>query len=177
MPAREAAGAGSKRLYDYHGLLEFALAEELFQLGLGIHLVKSILFKARLDKIINEWADDFDSFFKKLIDEYRSQGKSLAEGHSGESIADIKKLLDRPISKDSIIKNALFNRGSLGTLFFYRNERGETNIQISPVDITFAMGIPFMIQNTSSSSSGLSVNLGKIKRRVDRRIELKFGEK
>lgn len=56
IPVEDAKGAGSKRLYNYLNLLEFALCQMLFDMELGIHLVKRIVSDLREDQEIKLWA-------------------------------------------------------------------------------------------------------------------------
>ena len=56
VPVTEAKGAGSKRQYNYFNLLEFSLCGMLFEMELGIQLVKRILSDIRNDGTLKDWA-------------------------------------------------------------------------------------------------------------------------
>jgi len=56
IPVEDAKGAGSKRLYNYVNLLEFALCQMLFDMELGIHLVKRIISDLRESGDIGVWS-------------------------------------------------------------------------------------------------------------------------
>ena len=56
IPVEDAKGAGSRRLYNYVNLLEFALCQMLFDMKYGIHLVKWIVSDLRNDQKFQFWA-------------------------------------------------------------------------------------------------------------------------
>jgi DNA-binding transcriptional MerR regulator len=171
VPAREAAGAGSKRLYGYINILEFALVEELFRLGLGIHLIKKILHDLRIDKTLQLWAEDYDAFFSKIARKYKEAAKALAAAYPEEA-SQFLKYWDSEVDIKKNTKNYISN----GTLFYFSNVRGGSQTEIVPVHIKLAFGVPSLVEDISKNESGIFVNIGQIKRKADRRIELNFGE-
>jgi DNA-binding transcriptional MerR regulator len=63
VPFREAAGAGSRRQYNYLNLLEFSLCDVLFLKGNGIQKIKNVLNHLRAGRVIERWALNFKEYF------------------------------------------------------------------------------------------------------------------
>ena len=151
VPIRNAEGAGSKRLYSYLNLLELSLAEKLFEMKLGIHLVKEILQELREEGILELWSENFKKHFEKLALHY-------SKGSFGEH-------------KEAIL-NKLMPKTQVGILF-YIYEKNNSKMIIIPWDFEFSWGVPFLQQEIFYSEGAIIVNLGEIKKKLDDSIKNK----
>lgn len=110
IPVEDAKGAGSKRLYNYVNLLEFALCQILFDMEIGIHLVKKFVSDLRGDKEINRWASKAAGYVSRKYTRSDSDGDLLvgASGIDSENAEYIER-----------------NHGA-GTLYYiYGNDKAE----------------------------------------------------
>lgn len=111
IPVEDAKGAGSKRLYNYLNLLEFALCQMLFDMELGIHLVKRIVSDLRKDKKIKLWAS-------------KDAGKIVSRTHTITD-SDGDDLVGSDVIEDALSGNQKKNSGTLYYIYGnYKTEKG-----------------------------------------------------
>jgi hypothetical protein len=176
IPVIDASGAGSKREYSYINLLEFGLIENLFDIGLGIQLVKKIVVALREDGDFKEWAEDFDSYFLKAAEKYISWIEKQQKRHKSA----IGSLFDPNNTKDpNIIKNALKPQKPYGILFYTFTKDGYNKKRIVPWEIVIPwddsnfLAVPFLYEDIVTSKGMITVNLGRIKEDIDKKINEK----
>lgn len=177
IPVVDASGAGSKREYSYINLLEFGLIENLFDMGLGIQLVKKIVVDLRKDGDFKEWAEDFDSYFLKSAEKYVAWVKEQEEKNK---MFGTHLLYDPDNTKDpNIIKNALKPKNQYGILFYTFKKDGYNKKRIVPWEIVVSydtrnfLAAPFLFEDIVTSKGMITVNLGGIKEEIDKKIKEK----
>jgi len=175
IPVVDASGAGSKREYDYTNLLEFGLIENLFKIGLGIHLVKKIVSDLREAGDFKDWAEDFDTFYLKSAEKYLLWVK---EHQKKNQHFDFSPLYDPEKTNDpALVKNNLKPKKPHGFLFYTFKEDGFNKKRIVSGEIKpswedsnfFSAG--FLFEDIVLSRAMLIVNLGEIKEKIDTKIE------
>jgi DNA-binding transcriptional MerR regulator len=164
----EASGAGSKRRYTFINLLEFALCEEFFSLGLGIQSVKKILKELRDGGDLKLWVEDFESYYKKIAAEFAQFYKSMETIPSPVNLTDSNPFLWFQESDfDSFIKD---NNGS-GILFYFFKGRERLKALV-PLRMDRAIEAIYSYKGFSSSSKTIIINIGSIKLLVEQAIDL-----
>jgi len=181
VPVVDASGAGSRRQYSYANLLEFGLVENLFDIGLGIHLIKRMLKDLRKDDNLDAWAEDWDSYWletaKKHIQWLKEQQKK--NKHFGTYLFNdgtnnpIKaKDINPDDPKDiKLIEERLKPPKPAGILAYGFKEDGSTEMKILPWDEENTLGTLFLHEYAYRNKGILIINLGRIKEKVDKRIE------
>lgn len=101
IPVEDASGAGSKRLYNYINLLEFVLCETLFEMCLGVHLVKKIMSGLRQDEEIKNWLLKINGDYKSIKNEISDKDgdelvSSYLQGNESIGNSEIKSRTNRP---------------------------------------------------------------------------------
>ena len=67
---RESSGTGTRREYNFVNLLEFGLCKELFSMGLGFRLIKTMVSELRGKGILKAWSKDMGGYYErqKMLD-------------------------------------------------------------------------------------------------------------
>ena len=181
VPVVDASGAGSRRQYSYINLLEFGLIENLFDIGLSIHLIKRILKDLRRDDNLDAWAENFDDFFKKaakkLIYWAKDQYKKN-KYYSGHMYKDgvnntifLKDINPEDPEHVKLVEEQLKPPKPLGILAYRFKEDGSTEIKIVPLFEEDTLGTLFLNEYAYQSKGVIIINIGRIKEKVDKRIE------
>ena len=182
VPMVDASGAGSRRQYSYTNLLEFGLVENLFDMGLGIHLIKKILKDLRRDDNLDAWAENFDDYFikaaKKLIYWAKDQHEK-SKDFSGYLFRDginnpiLVKDINPEDPKDiKLIKERLKPPKPVGILVYGIKKDGSTEMKIAiPWNEEDTLATLFLNEYIHQSKAVLIVNMGRIKERIDKSIE------
>lgn len=103
IPVEDAKGAGSKRLYNHENLFEFALCQMLFDMELGIHLVKGIISDLRKNQEIRFWVSKDAG---KLVSSKRTITDSDGDEVDGHYVRE-----------DALSRSQKKNHG-IGTLYY-----------------------------------------------------------
>jgi len=158
---KDTRGAGYKRKYAYINLLEFGLANELFNLGFTPYHIKQVLDCLRDDDTIKKWENAIEKIkadihfleqssipFIKVSDEIRK-----------EFIKDLKKML---LSGDPI-----------GVLLYCTIEsKAVLNLQLYTMDYFYKnSGNLISDEEYKKSKSVIIINLGQIKQEIDNKIK------
>src|SRR4030042_2311707 len=173
VPVQNAKGAGSKRLYSYLNLLDFSLAEILFNMELGIHLVKRILSDLKREGILELWAENFEGHFTRLAKEYSQWAKDGMNQRDGWSLVlsnGNKKIIDWGDVEE--IKKGLMPKTQIGSFFYCFKEDGTNKMTIIPWDLKFSIGVPFLQKEIFESKGIIVINLGEIKENLDKMVSV-----
>lgn len=181
-PVIDASGAGSKRGYSYTNLLEIGLIENLFDIGLGVHLVKKILVDLKKDGDLEAWAENYDAYFSKVTKKYILWVKERQKKHNWfgsvlpVSDGTFKYIKPRDIDLKNLeyvdlVKEWIKPKKPTGVLFYGFKEDGSNKKNIVPWDIENPLAIAFLPEDIYTSKGIIVVNLGKIKEKIDKEIE------
>ena len=183
VPVVDASGAGSRRQYSYINLLEFGLVEHLFDIGLSIHLIKRILNDLRRDGHLDAWAGNFDDFFKKAAkkliywakdqykkNKYYSGYMSMYKDGTNRTIF-LKDINPENPEHLKLVEEQLKPPKPLGILAYRFKEDGSTEMKIVPLIEEDTLGILFLNEYAYQSKGVLIVNIGRIREKLDKRIE------
>ncbi len=167
----EASGAGSKREYSYTNLLEFGLCKELFDMGLGVQAVKKILKELREDGDLQAWANNFDDYYNRIADEFRTWFTSKQRAIP----APPKLTGDNPFLwfNTDHIKKRLADGRNVGVLF-YCYKKGERIKLILPLRMKEALEAVYSYKDIYTSLKINIVDIGTIKVWIDHNIMLKI---
>lgn len=158
IPYIETSGAGSKREYNYINLLEFGLCKKLYEMGMGMQGIKRLLSGVRGGGWLEKWADDFSDYYETR-NEYM---QPVIDDLEQEWPADMQPLISK-MRKQSIPPT------STRFLFFFFGEREET-YTIIPQGIDYVFNLILVKEEMSRSYSCIVVDLGKIKRTIERNL-------
>jgi len=167
IPEKDSEGAGSRRLYNYLNLIELALAESLFNMHFGIHLVKKILTDLREDGMIRLWAEDFDSHFERLAKDFKEWYDDY--GKNSNSITD-----HNIWQSQEIIKEGLKPKKPIGIAFYCFKENKTSKVIVIPLDLKFTLTPPlptFLRDELLDSGCVVIIDLGQLKEKVDKGIQ------
>jgi DNA-binding transcriptional MerR regulator len=165
----EASGQGSKRLYSYSNLLEFALSAELFDMGLGIQAVRNLLKGLRADGSLQLWVENFESYYRKMSADFHRWFTSTHEEYPAEpSLNDGSSPYVWP---DYDLYKKIKPERDIGILVV-AYKRSETVRVIVPFGLDESIKRVFNYRDINESSKILIVDLAKVKSRIDHRILL-----
>jgi DNA-binding transcriptional MerR regulator len=167
IPHKEATGTGTKRVYGYINLLEFALCKELFQVGLGFQGTKKIISDLRNGDILSNWALDFEQYYKNMFLLQKMKIGELFRNLDQEPnplLAKIPKdfeerFLSKPYEPESPI----------GVLIYFFN-KGKNRFHVIPWDMLYTLNLNIIKDGFTESTSAIIVDLGKIKSEIDRSL-------
>jgi len=181
IPVVDSSGAGSRRVYSYLNLLEFALSASLFSMDLSIHLVKRILTDLRKDDDIRAWAEDYDNYFLKAAKRHiswvkeqkkknRHWGTFLFNDGTGEPI----NLWEMDIESTEVlnlVKKRLKPKIPTGILVYGFKKDGSNKKNIVPWGIENSLATIFLHEDVYTSKGLIVVNLGEIKKGLDKKLK------
>lgn len=193
IPVSDAHGAGSKREYNYTNLLEFGLCKTLFNMGLSLHMVKSMLQQLRNTKLLSFWAEHEKEFFQtcaekikkdlesgkvdkeyKLIIQNITEDTNLDDPKNFSDIETIKKWLNPKINMLDVMNFFRVSDESRDAVLFFYLEDGEIIPYLFPYNPRHLInGGQFNIE-TYCNLGIIMVNLGRIKKIIDHRMSLKL---
>lgn len=172
VPAIEAAGAGTKRHYDYTNLIELGVAKGLFDLGQGIQSVKKILADLRRTNILGRWAEDPTKFFKS---EWQRLGKEYREPPTDyPRDSERWRWLVSHFHKFFLEEPLKFER-SAGILYYFVGSRIKLNHFIFPeiydIDTVESFTVvEILLGRLALFEAAIILNVGRIKDRIDAKI-------
>jgi hypothetical protein len=176
-PFVNSAGAGSQRRYNYVNLLEFALAEDFFSFGLGIHLVRKILNELRQGGHLRDWAENWYKYYGEVAAKHVKWLKKMHHDHPEEFphfksvvLRDGKDLGLLNPSVEKIIER-LRPQKPVGLLVCKFKKEGLFELKVIPWDRENFLATLFLGEYAYSNARLLIINLGEIKMDVDRKIE------
>jgi DNA-binding transcriptional MerR regulator len=178
-PERPAMKAGTMRGYSYKNLLELGLVKYLMDvIGVQFFTAKTILEDLRADGTIEVWASNYSAYLLSFADKITDKNNKII------SDSDIK-FADRDPrgiggTVESIPKNLPKPKAEDGTLYYifsdFGSEKGyKTVIRIiSPWKLSQtieAFKHQGNYEEIINSNGMIIVNMGKIKREIDKGIE------
>lgn len=177
VPKVDSSGAGSKREYDYTNLLELGLIETLFDIGLGLHLVKKIVSDLREAGDFREWVEDWDNYFLKAAEKL---SEWIKEHRKRNKLSRTPFPYDPENTEDpTVIKDAVKPKKPFGILFYTFKKDGFSKKRIVPWEIktpwdesNFLIA-PFFCEDIVTGKAMVIVNLGEIKEKIDAKLEEK----
>jgi len=176
LPFVDSAGAGSQRRYNYANLLEFAISEVLFGFGLGIHLVKKILNELHQGGHLIDWAENWDGYYREVA---QKEIEWLKNQHNNPNFSSMiisdGKLLDLSTLTLEQIKERLKPEQPCGLLVCRFKEDKSLILKTIPWDRQNFLATIFLGEYAYNDVGVLTINLGEIKKNVDKRIEVYRG--
>lgn len=169
IPAVEASGAGTKRLYDYVNLIELGVAKGLFNLGQGIQSVKGILQNLRDTGALAKWARDPVKFFRE---EWEMMGRAYREPPTDNpKEAERWRWLTAHFHK-FFLAEPLKIEGSSGILYYFVGPRIKLNHFIFPElydfdSIETYTAVEILIGRLTLFEGAIIFNVGRIKDDID----------
>jgi DNA-binding transcriptional MerR regulator len=179
VPKKPARKAGVKREYSYVNLLEFGLARVLLDvIGVQFFTAKTILEELREDGSFDLWASDYDGywfgFYRKV---QAADGDKLVEWNGKMREGDFT---GGTVDLEADAQKRMTPKKQSGTLYHIVTERDsklETIRIVSPWDLgrtleVFEFEGEESLREAIESSGMISVNLSRVKREIDERLEL-----
>ncbi len=168
VPSTDAAGRGSKRKYDYFDLLEAALVQELFEFGIGIHIIKKILGDLRKRGEIKKWVEGFRTleYVRSVISGNKASFREIKKN------PELKEIVDWFEAKGAEAAKKLVAKPDLGVLICgVKREEWKCEILVSDLNTTDNVQINNETQEyLSKFGKYFIVDLLAIKKWVDQRL-------
>lgn len=164
IPFKESTGAGTKRGYDYTNLLEFGLCKVLFFMGIGFRAIKKLTSHLRIHGSIEEWTKDFPRYRIRSFERSKQSLRQLVKEDPENQTWYLKLKEIEESSIDSHVPQK-----STGTLVYFLGDEVEDAFIIA-WDMDAVLNLSMIRQGFLESYGGILIDLGRIKRTIDRRL-------
>jgi len=168
--AREAAGGGSKRGYDYKNCVEFALCKELFGVGFSVQHIKRILWVLRDNNLLQEWIDDKKFFRKQYIKGV--WGSNIIDAEDTKGLKELESSLQRMFSYEPIMDEKpsgilfySFTKPFVNRAFIFPRPKFTMSYDRSKT----AMAVEYLYHMVTEGKV-IVVNIGRIRDDIDKAI-------